>query len=426
MHRAHRHRDFAALGAAITLTLSAPAWGWSDYDPQNTGWNGTSELLRIATEANIELRPTQELDWDTLQRGQSLLVLYPRANLGLADVSAFLDDGGRVAWLDDQGSSESFLQWFQFRRAAVQGGVPRTPDLPELLLARPQGGGHVLTDGVDVLVTNLPMALSHPRLTPLYSFVGTTQGLILVGQIQGGKLLVGGDPSVVINTMMRFPGNRRFGRNLLEFLSGGPGGRVTVVWGDVHVRGAYQGRGRARSRERVAVNTINESLAALSGVFAAPAWLRPVAALMAIIAAGVMAALTWGRRPNARYGPQAPVGAAAGVTERVALFASDKANLLFPALMARKVLEARLLRAAGMRPPVDLRAVLQRVELRLPAAMRADVQAVLVELDALGSRAEDDASQRLQGRQFLSLWRRIDAILAALDGAPDGPSPPSR
>lgn len=419
MHRDRRDRDFAALGAAITLSVASPAWGWSDYDPQNTGWNGTSELLRVATEANIELRPTQELDWDHMPRGQSLLVMYPCASLGLADVSAFLDDGGRVAWLDDQGSSEAFLQWFQFRRAAVQGGVPRTPELPELLLARPQGGGHVLTDGVDVLVTNLPMALSHPRLSPLYSFVGTNQGLILVGQIQGGKLLVGGDPSVLINTMMRFPGNRRFARNLLEFLAGSSNGRVTLVWGDVQVRGVYQGRARARTSQRVAVNTINEGLTALSGALAGPAWLRPIATLLALAAACVMATLTWGRRPQARYGPQAPAGAAAGVTERVALFASTRANLLFPALMARKVLEARLLRAAGMRPPVDLRAVLQRVELRLPPAMRADVQAVLVELDGLGARAEDDASLRVQGRQFLSLWRRIDAILAALDGAPN-------
>ena len=391
------------------------AWAIPDYDPQSRGWSGTSELVRIAAEAEVELRPTATLDWAQLQRGGALLVLHPRNSLGLADVSGFLDDGGRVAWLDDFGASEEFWRWFQFRSEAVRDGVPRTPELPELLVGRPRAM-HPLTLGVDALVTNLPMALSHPRLRPVFDFAGQGQGLVLVGQIHAGKLIVGGDPSVLINTMMRFPGNRQFAHNLLAFLAGRPGGRVTMVWGDVRVRGQWQGRTRARTRRREAVNTLNGAFRSLSETLAATSVLRPLAALLALAVTCVVAALTWGRRPSERYGPRGPVGATAGVTERVALFSAPGANLLLPALVARTLLEGALLRAVGVRPPTDVRAVLDRLSTRLSPAQRDDVRAVLTELDVVARGVEDGERARVTPRSFVALWRRVAGVLRGLDG----------
>ncbi|MEZ4393948.1 MAG: DUF4350 domain-containing protein [Polyangiales bacterium] len=406
-----------ARAAAVTLSLlAAPATAWSvtDYDPQNRGWNGCSELVRAAAEADIELQPVRVLDWDRIQRGQAILVLYPTESLGVADVSAFVEEGGRVAWFDDFGSSRALLDWLQFRRAPVAHGTPHDPTMRELLLAYPRAA-HPLTEGVEALVTNIPVAYSHPRLTPIVDFGDPSQGLVLVGQVGRGKLVVGGDPSLFINTMQQFPGNRRFARNLLEFLSAGPSPRVTLVFTDTRARGAWRGRGRAHTRQREAVNTLNDSLRTLGEVMSSASVMRPFAALLAAAATAALALLTWGRRPSERYGPRGPVGAVAGVTERVAIFGAKRANLLFPALYARRHLERGLLRAAGLRPPTAVRSVLARLRGRLDDDARRDLVAVLDELDALGQEAEARKGLRVEAARFLSLWRRIGVILQQLE-----------
>jgi hypothetical protein len=90
--------------------------------------------------------------------------------------------------------------------------------------------------------------------------------------------------------------------------------------------------------------------------------------------------------------------------------------MLFPSLVARRLLERRLLSAVNLRPPTDLRVVLDRLGPRLPLDRRAEVQALLMELDALRSGADEGSVQRVGTRQFLSLWRRIGAILPHLGG----------
>ncbi|MBI5516675.1 MAG: DUF4350 domain-containing protein [Deltaproteobacteria bacterium] len=414
-----RGRKWFGLAAGLLLaSLATPrrALGGTDYDPRSAAWNGTRELVRIAAAAGVELEPVRELDWSRIQPGQGLLVLYPQQSLGLADLSAFLDEGGRVAWLDDYGASGAFLEWFQFRRDEdLHAALPRSPDLPELLIARPRSP-HPLTLGVDALVTNVPVALSHPRLTPYYEFAGSGQGFLLVGQIGRGKLVVGGDPSVLINTMMRFPGNRRFGQNLLEFLASNPRGRVTMVWGDARARGAWRGRPRSRTPAREAVRTLNDLATSAETSLAAPRVLTPLAFLGLSLLGALVAYLTWGRRPSERYGPRGPEGTAAGLTERLGLFGVHGANMLFPSLVARRLLERRLLSAVNLRPPTDLRVVLDRLGPRLPLGSRAEVQALLMELDALRAGADEGSVQRVGTRQFLSLWRRIGAILPHLGG----------
>jgi hypothetical protein len=406
----------AAALAGFTLGLWGPAAAaQTDYAPGHRGWNGTAELLALATEAEVELVPTTTLDWAEVQRGQAILVLYPRGRADLGDLSSFLEEGGRLAWFDDFGQSEDVWRWFQFQRQPQVDAPSRAPELPELLLARPRLV-HPLTEGVDTLVTNIPVALVHPRLSPLFEFAGpSAQGLLLVGQIGAGKLVACGDPSVLVNTMMRFPGNRRFARNLLDFLANGHGGRVTMVYGDFAVRGSYRGRGRPRTRAREAVVTLNGALGALSSALGAPGLLRPLGLLAALVAVGVLAASAWGRRPSERYGPRGPAGSPAGATERARLLGRPGANLAVPTLLARRLLEQRLLRAAGIRPPIDLRAVLERLGPRLRGNGRDEVRALLLELEALGDAVEREERVRVSPRRFLSLWRRISAILPSLE-----------
>lgn len=417
------------LAGALAIRLGLSLWGplagaqtLNDYDPQNRGWNGTAELVAGATGVDVELVPTQTLDWDHLQRGHGLLVVYPREAVSVPDLSAFLEEGGRVAWFDDFGRSDEVWRWFQFRREPGVVGTARSPELPELLLARPRLV-HPLTEGVDTLVTNIPVGLTHPRLSPLFEFVGDDpRGLLLVGQIGQGKLVACGDPSVLLNTMQRFPGNRRFSENLMQFLAGGRGGRVTLVWGDFTQRGSYHGRTRPRTRAREAVVTLNDAFGSLSSLVAMPRVARPLGLIVALAAMAVFAVLSWGRRPSERYGPRGPVGSAAGATERAAIFTAPGANLFVPAIIARRLLEHRLLKATGLKAPIDLRAVLDRLSTQIGAAERDTIRSLLVTLEGLHEAAERDERVTVSPRRFLSIWRQIGAILPRLerDRANDG------
>lgn len=414
-----RRAGLMALAVLLFFVISLcarSATAQDDYDPQSRQWNGTSELSRMASESGIELVPSQQLDWESVPQGSALLVLWPKGRVGLADLEAFLDDGGRVAWLDDFGSSTEFYSRYGFRRSPVVGGVARAPGLPELLVARPRGV-HPLSDGVDVLVTNLPMAISHDRLTPVFDFAGSGQGLVLVGQIGRGKLLVGGDPSVLLNTMLQFEGNRHFAQNLLNFLvtsDGRPSRRITLVWGDLHATGMYRGRTQARTRQRAAVNSLNTALRDLSSLLGTARALPLVSLAFLLLSVASLSAVALGKRPSERFGPRGPVGTTAGVTERISIFSSRGANLLLPILVARTLLETALLRAARITPPTDVRRVLSRAGEKLTEAQREDVRALLVDLDALAATADDPRTARLGARRFLSLWRRIDAILRGL------------
>jgi hypothetical protein len=407
-------RVAAILAFFVTWVTTSTAYAQVDYDPRNLMWNGASELVQLASTSDIDVRPVRMLDWSTVRARDAILVLFPRQRLGVVDLSAFLHDGGRVAWFDDFGASSEVYDWFQFRRELEVRGTPRTPELPELLIARPRSS-HALTDGVDVLLTNIPVALSHPRLTPVFDFPPGGQGAILVGQIGRGKLIAGGDPSVFLNTMMRFPGNRRFARNVLEFLSSSEGGKIYLVWGDAQSTGLYVGRDAPRTRTRGAINQINTLLKDASHVLAHPNVLRPFALLIALATACVMAVLVWGRRPGERYGPRGPVGTAAGIAERVQLYTSDETrNLLIPALRLRRVIEQAILRASGDRPPLDVRASLLRLKHRLSEPQRTLLAQRLAELDTLASAASEHTPPTVTPARFLSLWNGIGAILRSL------------
>jgi hypothetical protein len=75
------------------------------------------------------------------------------------------------------------------------------------------------------------------------------------------------------------------------------------------------------------------------------------------------------------------------------------------------------LRAVGLKPPTDVGAIIARAKDRLDLEQQAELRAVLVELDEVGGHANDGGSTRVQARRFLSLWRRISAILTALGDA---------
>lgn len=412
-------RRFVAVLLSFVAIAVGPARVWAqpaqDYDPQSSAWNGLVEFVRLSQTVQVELRTSSVLDWSAIRRGDGLLVLYPLSTVDLDELSAFLEDGGRLALLDDFGTSEPLLRWFQVQRSEAVQGTLRSPRLPGLFNAY-RLGDHVLGDQVDALVTNEPVVLRHPRLSPVFSLSREpTQGVVLAGQVGRGRLVVGGDPSVLINSMLRFSGNRQFAANLLTYLASQPRGRVHLLHGRFSARGTYEGgRGRRRSPLKAFSKSLDESLLRVGRVFDDPSLLRLTSLFAALVAAMAMALKLWGPRPSDRFGPTAPAGPLAGVATKVLLFGRNGANLLYPTLVLRRLFERALLRALELQPPTDVARVIARAEHRLDAAQLAALRAVLVELDQIASDAEDKPSLKVSPRRFVSLWRRISAILGAL------------
>ena len=242
------------------VALARPAWARA-FDVSDATWEGTSELYALAQrelgKARVEVLAS--VDYERLGKDDGLLVLHPEIELDYEQLSAFLRAGGRMAVLDDRGSAGHFLARFQIHRVEA----PRNPaqslrDNPELSIAVPaveqvagqEQNRHPVVVGVDRVVTNHPTALVHPNLTQVLKIpaVGEPDAPLAVTGIiaKSGRLFAMGDPSVVINEMLRYPGNRAFAVGLLKYLvendSGmSRGGKLYIVSNDFGQRGHFGG-----------------------------------------------------------------------------------------------------------------------------------------------------------------------------------------
>lgn len=196
-------------------------------------WEGYAEFVRLAQEQLGAERVvlTKRVDYSDLKPNDALLFVHPTERLDSASIGAFLVEGGRVGLLDDYGRGGEFLGNFGI---SVQ-PAPSTPaeqlkGNPDLAIAIPtvqaiagtRGGRHPITLNVEKVVTNHPRTFKHPDLTAVVDIVeesGTAHTLMLTGVIaQKGRLLALGDPSVFINFMLRYPGNRHLAAGVLRYL----------------------------------------------------------------------------------------------------------------------------------------------------------------------------------------------------------------
>jgi hypothetical protein len=178
----------AAALAGFTLGLWGPAAAaQTDYAPGHRGWNGTAELLALATEAEVELVPTTTLDWAEVQRGQALLVLYPRGRASTwPTCRRSSEEGGRVAWFDDFGRRSALLDGgFSFSaRPGARAPLAR-PSCPSS--CSPGRGSCTRSPrGSTRWSPTSPWRSCTRGCRPLFDFGSTpAQGLVLVGRLAG-------------------------------------------------------------------------------------------------------------------------------------------------------------------------------------------------------------------------------------------------
>jgi hypothetical protein len=233
----------ACLVLWTTLLAGAADANTRDYLLENRGWNGLSELGAMARRLGLRLEDPMHLDWQQLSFGDTLLVIYPRSDLPIAQLLAFVEAGGQLVVADDFGTADRLLNQLGIlrqpeRQLRAQSYFRNNPHLP---IAFPQGIDQPLIRGVQQVVAN-HASYFRSRLLGQLTF-SPEQHLAVTGSFGKGSVVAISDPSILINGMLAFAGNRRFASNLLEVVAHrlastrGTRGRIFLLAQDFQLKG---------------------------------------------------------------------------------------------------------------------------------------------------------------------------------------------
>lgn len=373
-----------ASGIVVAVTVLAVSTAYAEsFSVTKPRWDSFSAFLRLAREtigsARVEVEAT--VNWSALRPEDTLLVVHPETDLSFAETSAFLSAGGRIALLDDFGRGDDLLRRFQIQRVTPPPTLEALDGNPALAIARPQispgpNGDdltHPIAEGVDSVVTNHPQALRElpgVELTRVLTFanprgddvalavvgvIGDSKacGLSLpessrkVGAARCGRLFAMSDPSVFIDLMLTFPGNRQLAVGLLEYLMerdvpAQRPGRLFIVANRFAQTGHFGGE---RDLEKAFVSSLEKIHAAFRDLQTQgmPARVALAASLLCACASAFWAWKTGGRlyrRPSPRYARNPPLLAQGGLAGRSAVLAADSTTEALRLLELKAALEA--------------------------------------------------------------------------------------
>jgi hypothetical protein len=422
----------------IALTLAASAVAKS-FEIADTTWEGASEFYALAQQdlgkARVEVVAT--IDYEHLAKDDGLIILHPEVELDYNELSAFLRAGGRMAVLDDRGQAARFLARFQIRRIEAPShpaqSLRNNPNLAIAVPAVEQVAGqeqnrHPVVAGVDRVVTNHPTALEHPNLTQVLKIpaLGEPDATLAVTGIiaKSGRLFAMGDPSVVINEMLRYPGNRAFASGLVKYLVENDagisrGGKLYVVANDFGQKGHFGGARGAFGE----LSSLSETLAGFAADLAKNG--LPGALALALAVAASAGVLLWAisyssrryRRSLPRYAVPPPLAAQGGLAGRAAVLAAPTTDPVLLILELRAALSEALchrLRLARLSSSEQILAELRQSSL-LSAARISDVSELFREFAA--AQASLLSRKRLKSARdrLTMLSRKVLEILGEIE-----------
>jgi len=367
----------AAAVLAPTVARAAP------FDSVDTGWEGASHFVQLLGETvgAQNVVATGTLPWSDLKSDDALIVMHPLQALNPEELSAFLKAGGRVAILDDFGAADENLKRFQIERIPA----PKTPtrslrNNPGLALAEPVSdvtaglvvGVHPVVANVPLLVTNHPTAMTHPNLTPVLKIPARNEpdGVIAVaGKVGLGRLFVVSDPSIVINQMLRYPGNRAFATGLAQYLVEGDKdvgkrqGKIYVVANQFKETGAFGGQSSFARSLGATLRDLSRELSELhrNGVPGRLAIaIGAIAALASLLWLAISAVRSYGRTPP-RFARGVPLVAQGGVAGRAAVLAAPSTHRALALLELKSALEEVVAARLDLDLPVSAPTLIEAV-----------------------------------------------------------------
>lgn len=220
-----------ALVAALAVgSASDFASVGRDFHVGHKGWNGLSELKRLADDLGCPLQVRRTLDWSSLDGQDVLVVIHPESELGDSATTAYLSAGGRMVIADDYGKSEKVLASVGIHRK-MESWPPGVrfyrPDqsLPVALPVR----GTALGKATGELLAN-HSSFFDSSLPATYAFAPGA-GLVIEANVGHGRLVAIADASVFINNMLELPGNREFAAHLIVDLCRLQQDRLVLLYG---------------------------------------------------------------------------------------------------------------------------------------------------------------------------------------------------
>jgi hypothetical protein len=433
-----RRARISVAAGLIFLVLAAGAWA-KGFEVADTGWEGTSEFFALAQEelgkARVEV--VASVDYEHLSKDDGLIILHPEVDLDYNELSAFLRAGGRMAVLDDRGEAAHFLARFQIHRVEA----PRHPaqslrDNPNLAIAVPavelvagqEQNRHPVVAGVDRVVTNHPTALEHPNLTQVLKIpaLGEPDATLAVTGIiaKSGRLFAMGDPSVVINEMLRYPGNRAFALGLVKYLvendaGSSRGGKLYVVANDFSQKGHFGGSRGALGE----LTSVSEALSGFATDIAKNGLPAALALALAVLAcAGV---LLWAvsfssrlyRRSVPRYAVASPLVAQGGLAGRAAVLAAPSTDPVLLMLELRAALSDALCHHLGLVRLSSPEQILQELSRNhvFGAERLAEVAQLFREFAAAQASLLSRKRLKIARDRLLQLSRKVLEILGEIE-----------
>ena len=433
---------FCVMGLLLGGARAASA---GPFEVRDTSWEGCSSLLELARAELGEARvvPLSELDWSDLRPDDSLLLLHPERALGSEKLAAFLGAGGRVAVLDDFGAGDKILERFHIERVAAPSRPLATlRHNPNLALAEPvhepiagHGTGvHATVEDVDRLVTNHPTGLSNPKLTPVLkirSIDGPDVVLALAGNYGDdkpgsataspkGKLLAMGDPSALINEMLRYPGNRAFAKGIIRYLAQGSDaeprrGRLIILTNRTSESGTFAGIGGLRSEIDSRVENAGQEVRRMLGDgFSGIVGL----ALAALVAFGVGVWTTTVssrvyRRRLPSFARPVPLVAQGGTAGRIAVLSAASTPPALAVLELKNALEEGIAHALGLKGRVASGQLIEAVRQKRALDERGvrALKEILLEMANVETLVAAGQSRRVKKADMIRLSRVVFDLL---------------
>lgn len=415
--------------AALLVTTRVVA---APFDLGGRDWEGCSDFADSArAELGNRVVITSTIDLHELRPEDGVILIYPERTMDDEGLSQFMRAGGRVILLDDFGSGDGLLTHFQMERIPIPERPAETLRRnPNLAIAEP-ASMHPVVAGVSRVVTNHATGLSHPELSPILKIRGRGEPDVVIavaGAVQQGRLLVVGDPSIIINSMLRYSGNKDFARGLIRYAVeddswGKRGGRLYIAAGKFEERGSFSGESPLDTQIREELRALRDLAFALRAGNAPPGLLFAVAIALAL-SLGVWLAMRAGRLHKAttpRFTRKIPLVAQGGVAGHAAVIASAGTSRVLALFELKSALEERLTSLLGLSELPPLRELMKQVEEagllsseELAALKGVSLRLAEVETIVISSRLE--AFAKVKDDEVRKIARIIFQILGSAEG----------
>jgi hypothetical protein len=254
----------------------------------------------------------------------------------------------------------------------------------------------------------------------VFSVGNPPEAVVLAGAVGSGRLVALGDPSVLINNMMQFRGNKRFASNLLSYMTtNGGSGKVYLVLPGAALHGRFGTLNADRPLERVragleratSVDLPDTMVRMLAGA---------VAAILLLFAASALPRISPYQRSVFVLDPDGDPRRRPNWLRR---FPGDD-SALADALTYRTEWLLELRRRLRLHPDTSTDHVLRALEQAgLPPKLTAPAASTLRRFDDLHRRSERPGRPaRLSRASLASMVERGESLLRALPDPSTNPS----